>query len=300
MNSDHLVFLAEILDAGNLSAAGRRFKTSRANVSYRLKMIEKTLGQKLVRRTTRRIEPTDVGLRLYEHGVKIRSELASAKDTLDELGNTLSGRIRLSIPSGYGQVIMATWLLDFKKNYPGIVLDVTFENHIQNMLRDEVDLSVRIMSNPPQSLVARHLGAVRYIACASKEYADKNGLPVCLDELPKAPIITSTVANRKLRLSAYKNQIREEVMLEPTLVSENFIFMRDAILNGVGIGIVPDYLMSNEIEKGQVVTTLDEWNMSIFGTEIFLLYMPNIYHTKATSVFIEYLLDRTQQERKNV
>ncbi|MGA0584349.1 MAG: LysR family transcriptional regulator, partial [Castellaniella sp.] len=123
MNAESLIFLAEILDAGNLSAAARRLKMTRANVSYHLNRLEKSLGQQLVRRTTRRVEPTEVGLRLYEHGTKIRTEVAIAKDSVRELGHMLRGRIRLSIPSGFGQIVMTNWLIDFKRQYPGIVLD---------------------------------------------------------------------------------------------------------------------------------------------------------------------------------
>jgi DNA-binding transcriptional LysR family regulator len=294
MNAESLIFLVEILDAGNLSAAARRLKMTRANVSYHLNRLEKTLGQQLVRRTTRRVEATEVGQRLYEHGRKIRTELTMAKDSVRELGHMLRGRIRLSIPSGFGQVVMSDWLIDLKRQYPGIVLDVMFENHIVDMLRDEVDISVRVMSNPPQNLVARPLGHVRYAACASRNYVERNGLPERLEDLSKAPIITSGVAGRQLRLSAYQDQKRQEVLLEPTLMSENFLFLHHAIMAGLGVGIVPDYVVRDEVNRGEVDTTLDEWYLSIFGTEMFMLYMPNRYHTRATSTFIEYILTRAQ------
>lgn len=294
LNAEALVFLADILDAGNLSAAARRLKMTRANVSYHLNRMEQSLGQQLVRRTTRRTEATEVGLRLYEHGCKIRTELAIAQDSVRELGQQLRGRLRLSIPSGFGQTVMGPWLLDFKRQYPGIVLDVTFENHLPDMLRDETDISVRVMSNPPQNLVARSLGPVRHVACAAQSYIAQHGLPGSLEDLPHTPVITSGVADRQLRLSAYRDQRRQEVLLEPTLMSENFQFLRQAILAGLGVGIVPDYLVQDEIASGAVRAALNEWQLSIFGTEMFMLYMPNRYHTRATSVFIETMLAQAQ------
>ncbi|MGA0585382.1 MAG: LysR substrate-binding domain-containing protein, partial [Castellaniella sp.] len=159
---------------------------------------------------------------------------------------------------------------------------------------DEVDISVRVMSNPPQNLVARPLGPVRYAACASRSYVERNGLPERLEDLSKVPIITSGVAGRQLRLSAYQNQKREEVLLEPTLMSENFLFLHSAIMAGLGVGIVPDYVVRDEVDRGEVDTTLNQWYLSIFGTEMFMLYMPNRYHTRSTSTFIEYILTRAQ------
>jgi DNA-binding transcriptional LysR family regulator len=294
MDLQSLTLLVEILDAGNLSAAARRLKMSRANVSYHLNQLERSVGAQLVRRTTRRAEATEIGLRLYQHGVAIQGELLAARESVTELGQGLQGRVRLSVPSGYGQLVMADWLIDFKRQYPGIVLDVVFENRIEDLLRDEVDIAIRVVPEPPQNLVARELGPVRYVACASSDYAKKNPLPVQLDELQGAPVVTAAVIGRQLRVSAYQGETRREVILEPTLISENFLFLRQAILAGLGIGLVPDYVVQEDVRKGDVVTTLDDWRLSIFGTQMFMLYMPNRQHTRAIRTFIDFILERVR------
>jgi DNA-binding transcriptional LysR family regulator len=291
-----LTLLVEILDAGNLSEAARRLKMSRANVSYHLNAFERSLGLQLVRRTTRCIEPTEIGLQLYEHGRKIRNELLAARDSVTALGDTLQGRVRLSVPSGYGQMVMSPWLMDFKRAYPGIVLDVAFENRVVDLLRDEVDIAVRVMSDPPDNLVARDMGPVRYVACASKSFARKHALPTRLEDLADAPLITSAVVGRQLRLTAYLHGERHEVPLSPTLTSENFLFLREAILEGLGVGLVPDYVVQDAVTKGKILTALDDWKLSIFGTHMFMLYMPNRHHTRAASTFIEYILDKGRHE----
>jgi len=294
MDLQSLTLLVEILDAGNLSAAARRLKMSRANVSYHLNQLERSVGAQLVRRTTRRAEPTEIGLRLYQHGIAIQGELLAARESVTTLGQELQGRVRLSVPSGYGQLVMAGWLIDFKRQYPGIVLDVVFENRIEDLLRDEVDIAIRVIPEPPQNLVARGMGPVRYVACASTEYAAKNPLPVQLDALQGAPVVTAAVIGRQLRVSAYQGETRREVILEPTLISENFLFLRQAVLAGLGIGLVPDYVVQEDVRKGDVVTTLDDWRLSIFGTQMFMLYMPNRQHTRAIRTFIDFILERVR------
>ena len=106
-----LTLLVEIVDSGNLSQAARKLKMSRANVSYHLSQLEKSVGVQLVRRTTRRVEPTEVGMRLYEHGRSIVNELLAARETINTLGQGLQGRVGLSVPSGYGQMVMSPWLM---------------------------------------------------------------------------------------------------------------------------------------------------------------------------------------------
>jgi len=294
MDLQSLTLLVEILDAGNLSAAARRLKMSRANVSYHLNQLERSVGAQLVRRTTRRAEPTEIGLRLYQHGLAIQGELMAARESVTTLGQSLQGRVRLSVPSGYGQLVMSEWLIDFKRQYPGIVLDVLFENRIEDLLRDEVDIAIRVIPEPPQNLVARELGPVRYVACASTAYAQEHALPTQLDELQGAPVVTAAVIGRQLRVSAYQGEERREVVLEPTLISENFLFLRQAILAGLGIGLVPDYVVADDVRRGDVVTTLDDWRLSIFGTQMFMLYMPNRQHTRATRTFIDFILERAR------
>ena len=294
MDLQSLTLLVEIIDAGNLSAAARRLKMSRANVSYHLNQLERAVGAQLIRRTTRRAEPTEIGLRLYQHGAAIQSELLAARESVTALGQGLQGRVRLSVPSGYGQLVMADWLIDFKRQYPGIVLDVVFENRIEDLLRDEVDIAIRVIPEPPQNLVAREMGPVRYVACATADYAARHPLPAQLDALQAAPVVTAAVIGRQLRVSAYQGETRREIILEPTLISENFLFLRQAILAGLGIGLVPDYVVQDDVRRGDVVTTLDDWRLSIFGTQMFMLYMPNRQHTRAIRTFIDFVLERTK------
>lgn len=295
MDPNALTLFVEIVDAGNLSEAARRLKMSRANVSYRLNQLERDLGQQLLRRTTRRIQPTEIGSRLYEHGVAIRNELLAARESVTMLGQTLHGRVRLSVPTGYGQLVMSDWLVDFKRQYPGIVLDVVFENRVADLLEGEVDIAVRVMSDPPQNLVARDMGQVRYVACASTEYAQAIGLPDRIEQLRSIPLITSAVVGRQLRVAASRDSERHEVILQPTLISENFVFLRRSILAGLGVGIVPDYVMHEDVRQGHAVTALNEWQLSIFGTHMYMLYMPNQHHTLAAATLIDFVLARARQ-----
>lgn len=288
MDTKALTLLVDILDAGNLSEAARRLKMTRANVSYHLTRLERAVGMQLLRRTTRRVEPTEIGLKLYRHGRSIQDELAAAREAVETLGKTPQGKVRLSVPSGYGQFVMTPWLLEFKRAYPDIVLDVLFENSVDDLLRDEVDIAVRIMSEPPSNLVARELGQVRYMACATRDFAHTRGLPDQPTDLARLPIISAAVIGRPLRLSAYYGgQPRQQVVLEPTLISRNYAFLRDAMRAGLGIGVVPDYVVHDDVARGDLVVALPQWRLSIFGRAMYMLYMPNRHHPRAIALMIE-------------
>lgn len=293
MDLSSLTLLVDIIDAGNLSLAARKLRMTRANVSYHLSQLEKAVGVQLVRRTTRQMEPTEVGRRLYEHGRRVQNEMLAARETVATFGQGLHGRVGLSVPSGFGELVVSNWLIEFKREFPGIVLDVLFENRA-DVMRDEVDIAIRVTAEPPPSLVARDLGNVRYLACASSGYAQQHGLPLELAQLAQAPVITSGVVGRQLRLRAYRGGEREDAILEPTLISEHFPFLRKAILAGLGVGIVPDYVVKDAVATGAVVTTLDDYRLSIFGTNLYLMYMPDRHQIRAVRTCIDFLLEKAR------
>jgi len=294
MDAQALLLLVDIVEAGNLSLAARKLKTSRANVSYRLKQFEHALGVQLIRRTTRRIEATEIGLTLYRHGCTVRDALRAAQESVQLLGRGLHGAVRMSLPTGYGEGVMTDWLLEFKRRYPDIALELHFENRVDDLLREEIDIAIRVMSEPPPQMVAIELARVRYVLCAAREFAQRRALPTRLEDLAAVPLITSNVDGRELRVSAYQGAERRELSLRPTLASENFRFLREAVLAGLGVGLVPDYVLAREIASGRVVTALDDWRLSIFGTRLFLLRMPDRYQTLAVRTLIEFVVARAR------
>lgn len=297
MDMKSLSLLVDIIDAGNLSEAARRLRMTRANVSYHLAQLERSVGMQLVRRTTRRVEATEIGLKLYQHGCNLRDELAAARVSVEALGQTPQGKVRLSAPTGYGKYVMTPWLLEFKRRYPGIVLDVLFANGVDDLLRDEVDVAVRILPAPPENLVARKLGEVRYVACAAMEYACRHGMPQRPADLAQAPIISAVVVGRPLRLSAYRGEQREQVYLEPTLISRNYPFLHDATRAGMGVGVLPEYVVEADVASGTLTTALDDWRLSIYGQGIYMVYMPNRRHPRAISMLMDFIVEKSAAAR---
>jgi len=294
MDVNALLLLVDIIDSGNLSLAARKRKMSRANISYHLNQLERSVGLQLVRRTTRRIDPTEAGTRLYQHGRVIRDELLAAEESVVSLGEGLHGSVRLAVPTGFGQMVMSHWLIEFKRLHPSITLELLFDNRVDDLLRDEVDVAIRVMSEPPPGLIARELARMRHVACASAQYAAQHPMPQRLEDLASVPLITSQVVNRELRVSAYRGDERQELALRPTLASENFQFLHEAILAGLGVGLVPDYVVAAECAAGSVVTALDDWRLSIFGTALFLLRMPDRYQTLATRTLIDFVIAKAR------
>ena len=297
MNLATLSLLVDIIEAGNLSRAAVRLGVSRASVSQRLNQLEREVGQQLLRRTTRQIEPTELGWKLYEHGRAMRQELLAASEAVSSLGQGLQGTVRLSVPSGYGQLTMSSWLTEFMQLYPGVMLEVVFDNDIEDLVEGAVDFALRVMAEPPPSLVARNMGPVRYVACAAPALAQAQGMPRSLEELHQVPLITSNLTGQKLRLAGHRMGRSAELRIRPRLMSANFYFLRDAILQGLGVGIVPEYMVREPLQRGALVRLpLAPGSLDFLSSNRYLLYMPTRYRSRAITTLIDFLLGKAQQQ----
>lgn len=148
------------------------------------------------------------------------------------------------------------------------------------------------MSEPPETLVARELAQVRHVTCASTGFVQAVGLPENLEDLRRMPLITSPAVGRELRLAAYRDNIRQEVTLKPTLASENFECLREAILSGLGVGLVPSYVVQEDVNEGRMVTALNAWRLRILGTQLFLLRMPGRDQPQAVRTIIDFVIGK--------
>lgn len=289
MDLNGLSLLVDIIDSGNLSRAARKLGMSRANISKRLNHFEKSLGVELLKRSTRQLEATALGRQLYAHGKKIRHELMAAEESLQSLGKDLGGTVRLSVPIGYGQHTMATWLMEFMRLYPQVTLEVIFDNAIEDLIKGAVDFSIRVMGDVPSNLVAHNLGAVEYVACAAPDLLKGQDAVRTLSQLRRLPLITSVLTGEKLKLAGQSESIRTRLM------SANFFFLRDAVLQGLGAGLVPVYMVASEISSGQLYQLpIPQRDLDFLRSNLYLLHLPSRYQTKTQKTLIEFLCRKAQ------
>lgn len=167
-----------IVEAGTLSEAALRQGVTRSHVSRNLQKLERAFGAQLIRRTTRRLELTHEGSVLYDHGARMAREVESARHALQKLGAEPTGHVRLSLPTGLGELDMLRPLLvRFALEHPSLSLRVLFSNRVSDLISSEIDVALRAISVPPQDYVARELGRIKWHLCAAPEYLARMGMP---------------------------------------------------------------------------------------------------------------------------
>jgi DNA-binding transcriptional LysR family regulator len=295
MDLNALRLFVDIVDAGNLSAAARKLKMTRANVSYHLKALEEELGVQLLRRTTRHVEPTPVGAGLYEHGKNILGEVAAANALISSMGKSLQGHAAVGTHrAGSHDDLAAAGALQAALSRYHARRRVR-QPHPQPRLRG-CGSGMRIISTPPDSVVATEIGGVDWLLCAAPSYLAGRTPPAQLADLTTHAIVCASPIGQKLKVSGTRDGTaeREQVVLEPTLSSENFAFLKEAVVGGLGIGIFPLYAVDKELASGALESLLGDYQISAFGSKLYMLTMPNRYQTMATRYLLTFLRTELQ------
>lgn len=288
----------EIVDAGNLSAAARRLNTTRSNVSHRLKTFEREIGVQLLRRSTRRMEPTQVGHALYEHGARIVHEMSAASAAVATLGKSLHGHVRISIPTGLGQLCLGQLLIGFAQRYPEITLEVVFSNRIVDLMASDIDVALRITSDPPEQYVARELARIDWVLCASPAYLSRKGKPHEPAALARHDVLSTPVGKAgrlTVRLRREGRQWEVAVAVAPHMQSESFLFLKNAVSAGLGLGILPFYAVHDELEDRTLVRVLPRHTVAVWGDRLYLITAPNLHPTLAARSLIEFMKSEVPQ-----
>lgn len=293
MDIKDLEALVAIVETGSMSSAALRMSTSRSNISRRLKKLESDLRVQLLRRTTRQLEPTQIGWAMYEHAVKVTQELAALEATVQDMGRNLRGHVRVSLPIGLGQLTLGPALLEFCKAHPGVTMQIIFNNRILDLLDEEVDISVKAASSPPENYVATELSRIEWVACISPDYIEQYGNPGNPSELSEHYLVTPPVRNNRLILSFFskQNEQRHVVELRPKLQCLDVNFLKQSVIRGNGIGILPYYLVSEELKSGVLLRALTEFDSDseMWGDKMFLITAPNLYPSQTVRTLMDFI-----------
>ena len=281
--------LVEIVDAGNLSEAARRRNVTRSQISKELKGLERQVGATLLRRTTRRLAPTDAGRALYEHGLRMLAEVDAARAAIDSLGRTVRGHVRLSIPSGLGEFYLGEKLLAFQQRHPEISLRVLFANRVVDLIAAEIDVAVRITSYPPPEQVARELCPIGWGLYGAPAYLDARSAIAQPEDLSAHRMLCTPGPERLFRLVLQRPGERRELRLPPHLQSEHFPFLRSAMLAGAGIALLPDYALAADLRAGRAQRVLPDWQAQGLGNALYILTMQDRHPSHAVRVLTDYL-----------
>jgi DNA-binding transcriptional LysR family regulator len=245
---DELQILVAILDTGSMAAAARKLGRSPAAVTRVLGALEVRAGARLLERSTRRLTPTEAGLRLAEQARRLLADYDAA--LMPEGADTARGLLRIAAPNVFGRRHVAPLVTRFLAAHPEVQVELLLSDRNVDLIEESVDAAVRIGALSNQSLVARRLGQVRRVTVASPDYLARSGTPSKPAELAGHELIMSTSV-RSVAEWRFREGGREHVVrYSPRLRVNDVEAMLAASCDGFGIARALSYQVEPLLRAG--------------------------------------------------
>ena len=280
-----------VVEAGSITGAADRLGVAKSAVSRRLKELEGHLGVELFHRTTRRMNLTETGRAYYHQSVRILEDVLEAELSTSQAHGTLKGCLKIALPASFGLMHMGPAINEFLQEHPEIEFDLDFNDREVDLIQEGFDLAIRIANLPDSSLIARRLAPIHTVICASPGYLEKIGNPQSLDELSNHRCLVYSLLHdfEHWQLTDAKGEVIK-TKIHPYLKSTTGEFIRDAAVEGVGIGLMPSFIVYKEIESGALVPLLTEYKTP--QIDAYAIYPQTRHLSQRVRSFVDFLVKR--------
>ncbi len=248
-----------VVENGGFSAAAARLGQSRAQVSKAVMQLEAHLGSRLLHRTTRRVGLTETGRACYERSLTILQDLEEMEAMTREQTLEPRGVLRLSAPTSFGTLYLNRLIPDYLELYPDVQVSLSLADRFVDAVAEGFDLVVRIAELEDSSLVARRIAPCRRVLCAAPDYLAKNGTPAVPQDLA---IHHCLVYSNELKPDTWVLHGPggvESVRVNGPVCADNGDALRAAAVAGLGVTLLPTFIVGPEIRQGRLQTVLDDY-----------------------------------------
>lgn len=243
---------AEVAEAQSFGRAGQRLGLSKSMISRRVARLEAELGAQLLSRTTRGVSVTEAGLEFKERADRVLAELEAARDDLAQRGEDIVGSLRISAPLSFGMTHLSAVLAELAVRHPKLQVEVSYSDRFVDLIGERYDVAVRIGVLEDSSLVARKIAPIRAAAIASPAFLEAHGVPTRPEELERLPAVMA--GSEVWRFQDGKRTIT--VRPEGRFKADNGPAILAAAAAGLGVAMLPTFLVGPSIDKGEVLPLL--------------------------------------------
>jgi DNA-binding transcriptional LysR family regulator len=251
-----LTTFVRIAEAGSITHAARSLGLSLPMASRHLRWLEQELGTVLVHRTTRTLHLTAAGQDFAARAKALLLGLEDAKQAL-RAGPSLEGRVVVTAPNALGTYQLSSILPPLLAKHPRLRVELRLEDRAVDLVKEGVDLAIRAAPPPNRaSLVARELATYRRVVCAAPSFLARHGTIDSLKKLAAAPCVVHGCGPAVWEFDTPEG--RKSITVDGPLCTNNVVIIREAILAGVGVAWLPDYVIGEELTDGRLVRLLPE------------------------------------------
>jgi DNA-binding transcriptional LysR family regulator len=293
MDLNDLRFFALIVEHGGFSAAERASKITKSKLSRRVALLEDRLGARLLQRSTRRLALTEAGRVFYEHCAAMVIEADAAQQAVDLLRSEPSGNVRMTCPTAIVQFYVARLVSEFMRRYPKVRIELDSSDRTVNLIEERIDVALRARDSGlhDPGLTARRIASGRLVLVASAEYMKDRPMidePALLAGFDTIGITHEGAEQRWSLVSRDGKPVK--VANRPRLLCSDMTVEYQAMLNGVGIALLPLRVVWRGLEDGSLVRIAKDWATP--EQDIHLVFANRRGMLPSVRALIDFLVER--------
>lgn len=288
-----------IVECGNISAGARSLKLPQPTLSRHLRLLEERCGAALLRRDTHQMSLTETGHRFLTDARNVLAHADQADQRLREDQTTLSGHLRLFATIDCGQFVVTRMVSSFLKKHPKVTATLGISNRPLHMIQEGCDVGIQPGRITDESVIARPAGMITLHLAASPSLIasrPKAKKPADLKSWPWIGLAGSQFWSAKeIHLSSHQ-RAEQTIPISPVLICEGVTSIREATLSGLGVAVLPDWMIQDDLIAGRLVRILPEW--SARDLPIHVVYAGHRLLPIRVSTFIDFAVSYMTNELK--
>ena len=272
---------------GGFTAAAGRLGVTKAKVSVEVRRLEAALGVSLLTRTTRRVVPTDAGRRLHQACAPLLTELAEAMAQVSGAQGAIAGTLKIAAPVDHTAQFLAGVAAEFARLHPRLRINLCASDHIDDMVAEGIDLSIRFGWLRDSSQRAVKLGELEQCVLAAPGYLQVHGTPTEPQDLSRHEWIALTLLPSPLTWTFTSPAgVAETVRLASRLQTDSPAALRALVIGGAGLAVLEMLSIAEELQRGRLQRVLPGWSLPRGG--IYAVYPPGRHLPAGVRAFVEF------------
>ena len=293
MDWDKLRIFHAVADAGSLTHAGDKLNLSQSAVSRQIRGLEEQLNTNLFHRHARGLILTEQGELLFDATVAMSKRLDTAAARIRDSEEEVFGELRVTTTTGFGTLWLAPRLPKLYEKYPDLKVDLMLEERVLDLPMREADVAIRMKEPSQADLVRKKLMMIKMCMYASPAYLAAHGTPQRLEDMSDHRLICQNTDSNQVH--AGLNLIQQLMMhdVRSMLTVNNYFGVLQAVINNLGIGVLPDYLIQDFPDLVQVLPETESADVPVF-----LAYPEELRASKRVAAFKDFVQDEIITHRK--
>lgn len=286
MQIEDLRIFITVINAGNFTAAAEQLMLSKQYVSRRMAALEASLGVRLLIRNTRKLSVTDSGQIFSRHAQKILDDIHEAELAVSEKTRELQGAFRVSIPMSYGMSYLSPLIAEFLRLHPLVQFQVELGDRYVDMIGEGFDIAIRIGLLSDSTLIARRLSVLKRVICCSPDYLQRAGMPLLPEDLLQHACLRYGREGQN-GWELLQEGKRKLLDVHGPIVSNNGEVLRDAALAGLGLVLLPEFIVDEALKTGSLISVLEAFQPE--PLVLSAVYPQHRQRSEVTRAFLSFL-----------